>query len=365
MDYLRADGIIVPPELHPPQNAPENDPYGDEDDDEEEDPSADWPEVHTALHETIAALGGRVHPKLNWSAPKDATWITATNSMECTTPNDVYLLLKSSDFVAHDLDQALDGCVDDDGGSDPDRRSSSGTDAARPTPSDISYHLVLRKSIPALVSSMEFRCFVRCRRLLGLCPRELKHYDFLPSLVPVLRALVGDFFERELRHTFPDDSFVFDVYVPRPKPDGRVWLIDINPWAPRTDPLLFSWLELLEMPEPPESIVETAAEINGVADGVNDIHIDDRTDDGGSPRESEGVAEDEVEDIGFPEVRIVHRDDPENYSFNTSLYSAHKLPLDVVAAGMDGEGGIRDFLSRWNSHTAAPENGAASDDSSD
>jgi len=52
-----------------------------------------------------------VVPKLDWSAPKDATWISATNSMECRTPNDVYLL-KSSDFITHDLEQAFDGCED-------------------------------------------------------------------------------------------------------------------------------------------------------------------------------------------------------------------------------------------------------------
>ena len=53
-------------------------------------------------------------PKLNWSAPKDATWISLKqNSMECNTPNDIYLLLKSSDFITHDLEHAFDGCAED------------------------------------------------------------------------------------------------------------------------------------------------------------------------------------------------------------------------------------------------------------
>ena len=65
------------------------------DDDEEEspDPSANWRDTHEAIERTIEELGGKVAPKLNWSAPKDATWIAATNSMECRTPNDIYLLL--------------------------------------------------------------------------------------------------------------------------------------------------------------------------------------------------------------------------------------------------------------------------------
>lgn len=35
---------------------------------------------------------------------------------------------------------------------------------------------------------------------------------------------------------------VFDVYITRD--EARVFLIDINPYAPRTDPLLFSWEEM-------------------------------------------------------------------------------------------------------------------------
>jgi hypothetical protein len=35
------------------------------------------------------------------------------NSMECATPNDIYLLLKSSDFVTHDLEHAFDGCEEE------------------------------------------------------------------------------------------------------------------------------------------------------------------------------------------------------------------------------------------------------------
>lgn len=39
---------------------------------------------------------------------------------------------------------------------------------------------------------------------------------------------------------------VLDVYVTRD--EDRVFLIDINPYAPRTDPLLFSWDALHSLP---------------------------------------------------------------------------------------------------------------------
>lgn len=34
---------------------------------------------------------------------QDATWVAMGNTLKCTCPSDVILLLKSSDFVMHDL----------------------------------------------------------------------------------------------------------------------------------------------------------------------------------------------------------------------------------------------------------------------
>ena len=57
-----------------------------------------------------------------------------------------------------------------------------------------------------------------------------------------LKLVIREFFEEKLRDTFPDESFVFDCYVPSNETQRkRVWLIDINPFAPRTDPILFSF----------------------------------------------------------------------------------------------------------------------------
>ena len=307
LSYLRADGILLPPEQSNASQPQES--LGDEDESEDEDPLQSWPEVHAAIQSAIHELGGKVYPKLNWSAPKDATWMLATNSMECTTANDIYLLLKSSDFITHDLEQAFVGCEDD------------------PSEVEIPYVLALRKAVPATVNSMEFRCFVRRRSLMGVCPRDLNYYDFMESLSLVLEDLICDFFEDKLRDKFPDENFVFDVYIPEPVAGGLVRLIDINPWAQRTDPLLFSWLELLTMPEPKE---------------ITDTDFED--------------------DPWLPEFRFVKRGDPEAHTFNAPRYSAHKLPKDVVDAGISGEGGIRDFLNRWERRQADPEYDSENED---
>ncbi|KAL8720872.1 MAG: hypothetical protein Q9181_007827, partial [Wetmoreana brouardii] len=170
--------------------------------------------------------------------------------MECRTPNDIYLLLKSSDFITHDLEQVFDGC-------EPSILSTESPNGQ----SEIPYRLVLRKTIPAFITSLEFRCFIRSRTLLCICQRDLNHYGFLPALVPVLRPLIQEFLDEVIRK-FPDENFVVDVYIP--PPHKRVWLIDINPWAPRTDPLLFSWMEILDLPSP--RTITTADTTNGTTD---------------------------------------------------------------------------------------------------
>ena len=291
-------------------------------------------------------------PKLNWSAPKDATWISATNSMACTTPNDIYLLLKSSDFITHDLEQVFDDCEDeseDESESGSEDEKSSFDENLSTTP----YHLILRKTIPAFNPALEIRCFVRSRHLLCMCQRDLNHFDFLPRLIPKLRSLIQDFVDKNLTRTFPEESFVFDVYIP--PPHDRVWLIDVNPWAPRTDPLLFSWLEILNM----------RAEEQGGADNVQDgvvrlslsgngsMSLEQDLDD--EQDEEDGDESEDEEDIFTPEFRLVNRDDPEAYNFNTPQYSAHKLPKDVVDASADGEAGLREFMGTWRDIVARQE----------
>ncbi|KAK4632822.1 Cell division cycle protein [Fulvia fulva] len=346
IDYLRADGIILPDDEEPVDHwdsdsgvfsSSDNPEARDDSDDEEEvDVAADWRDVHQSIKSTIDELGGKVMPKLNWSAPKDATWMNA-NTMECRTPSDIYLLLKSSDFVTHDLEHAFDDCVDT-----PDSTISQ---------RDIPYHLVLRKAVPTFNPSVEFRCFVRERKLLCICQRDLNHFDFLLNMQDKLRSMIKEFFEVRLRDSFPDESFAFDVYIPQPY--DRVWLVDFNPWAPRTDPILFSWLELLSMdaPQEPGPIPEgqfarlyfNAPKPEGLDTAALEAPANEID---GSSEEEEEDEEDADEELYLPELRLVRKTDPEAYSFATPQYSAHKLPKDVVEAGASGEG-LREFARDW------------------
>jgi hypothetical protein len=126
---------------------------------------------------------------------------------------------------------------------------------------------------------------------------------------------------------------VFDIYLPEPY--DKVRLMDINPWAPRTDPLLFSWLELLTMPLPTPLL--------GIPDSERGLPLPESSD-----VSSDEDAQDDVEEVEWkPEIRLVRKDDPEAYSFASPQYSAHKLPREVVQASAGGETGMREFADQW------------------
>ncbi|KAK2029891.1 D123-domain-containing protein [Colletotrichum zoysiae] len=289
-------------------------------------PNERFPDIHQEIKDIIKELGGAVAPKLNWSAPKDAAWISPhQNTLKCTSPNDIYLLLKSSSFVSHDLEHAFEDTV-----------SSTSNRTFQPV-------LVLRPFF-APNPALEFRCFVKHRALIGVCQRDWNYYPFLDGLRPALVSKITDFFEERLRFTFPDGSFVFDVYVPGDSDShdelGKVRLIDINPWAPRTDSLLFSWVELLEFKVPKPilgSVVNEEEQLEGSA-------ADETTD------------EEDADEL-VPELRLVEKDNPAAFNFSTPQYSAHKLPKEVVDASLSGEGGLREFAQRWKEMTEAEGGG--------
>lgn len=382
IDYLRSDGIVLPSDND--QNTQDwsdtdsgifssTENPNEADDEEDADPSTTWSEVHESIKTTIAELGGKVVPKLNWSAPKDATWISATNSMECRSANDIYLLLKSSDFITHDLEHAFDDCTDDNGSALSKNQELAALD-------EISWYLALRKYVQ-LNPSVEFRVFVRRRSIIGICQRDLNHFDFLFNLQGTLQLRIESFFEEKLKNTFPDENFAFDVYIP--PPHERVWLIDINPWAIRTDPLLFSWKELLTMPgpeafskeesfarfyfrrdaqqldidntskeelgpvDPMNEVVEIEEQLNGVRFREANNGYEHLSSDDGESTEREDDYDDVDAEIFLPEFRLIKRDDPEAYGFTTPQYSAHKLPRDVVDASRGGEGSLREFANQW------------------
>ncbi|XP_020594389.1 cell division cycle protein 123 homolog, partial [Phalaenopsis equestris] len=198
--------------------------FDSDSDSDSENLAPSFPALESAVNQSISALGGSVFPKLNWSSPKDAAWIAADGSLRCTSFAEIALLLHSSDRAVHDLCHAASSCSDH-------LPSSS-------SPS-FSFFLALRKFYPALRPELEFRCFVRRRHLIGISQREVT--AFYPSLLDrrrELRRLVEDFFDEVVGNRFGLEDYCFDVYV---TVDGRVKVLDFNPWGAFTLPLLFTW----------------------------------------------------------------------------------------------------------------------------
>ncbi|XP_054791672.1 uncharacterized protein LOC129297363 [Prosopis cineraria] len=209
-------------------NPDEEDDYqvseGSGDEAEEPSPPPSFPELELKVKESIESLGGAVFPKLNWSAPKDSAWISTTGTLRCTTFGEIALLLRSSDSLVHDLCHAYD--------------SSDDKSSSRPQ----NFFLALRKWYPSLRPEMEFRCFVRGKKLIGISQREVT--TFYPALVEKrndLLLVMQVFFNNNVRAVFELEHYTFDVYITK---DERVKVVDFNPWGAFTLPLLFTWEEL-------------------------------------------------------------------------------------------------------------------------
>ncbi|XP_066314023.1 uncharacterized protein [Miscanthus floridulus] len=275
------------------------------------DPDADhplrpeFPELEAAIDAAIAELGGAALPKLNWSAPKDATFMSADGTTRCTCFAEVAMLLRSSDCVAHDLASARQSCEDfvrpegarrnaqnvragakdarpnaDETGSSegshegtneaPSNSSKIGEEGGKTDDEDcdveaateeesnettwvddgFQYYLALRKWYPGLRPESEFRCFVRQRKLVAVSQRDPSaYYPSLPGWSSEVQPKIEAFFDEVIEPQFASINYTFDVYV---RTDGRVKLIDFNPWGGYTLPLLFAWEELEEEGRGPE-----------------------------------------------------------------------------------------------------------------
>ena len=189
--------------------------------------------------------------KLNWSSPKDATWIVFNNSLRCSSLSQLYLLLKSSDFIVHDLTRPFKFCIDE--------------ETVKPS---VQYSLILRQRSELLYQTCfihlnmtqfiiccliyrnwldvnpgsEFRCFVKEEELIAICQRDnSNYYDHIAIQQESIKQDIISFFREHIKNKFPSADFVFDVI--RTTKD-KVILVDFNPFGETTEALFFSWDEL-------------------------------------------------------------------------------------------------------------------------
>lgn len=123
--------------------------------------------VKLQLQHAIALLGGTATPKLNWSAPTDATWISA-KGLQCHNADEVLLLLMSSDRVAHDADTLRQMLINDASSIQELSTRLRAASAVEPC-------IVLRKHMH-LAAGREFRCFVRHSSLVAISQRDVTQH---------------------------------------------------------------------------------------------------------------------------------------------------------------------------------------------
>jgi len=189
-------------------------------------------QLKTNITAAIEKLGC-VFPKLNWSAPQDATWMIPDGTLCCHNADQVLLVLKSSDIISQDLEQF-------------ERPQDEIEVADLPSP----FFLVLKKYVDISISS-EFRCFVKNNCLIGISQRyPTNFYPFLLKEKPSLSKIIVHFFKQNIQSKFPEADYVFDVYVnPLSKQNSlaSVYLVDFAVFGTVTEPCLFSWSELFSV----------------------------------------------------------------------------------------------------------------------
>lgn len=159
------------------------------------------------VNAAIQSLGGKVVPKLNWSAPMDALWISPTG-LSCQNADEMLLLLKSSDRAAHDL-----ACVRQLQEAAHQRGSASGCDGAEPSSqgqgdnsATVRPQLVMKRC-HELDYGLEFRCFVQNEYLVGISQRDpTQQFPALLDELPTVKAAILGFFGDHVasKFTSPD-----------------------------------------------------------------------------------------------------------------------------------------------------------------
>lgn len=333
LDWLNEDGLVLP--LHS-DDAPlgsadvqEIDDVGlesvSDDDDADEAEPRDFSALNQRIRQIIDQYDGAVFPKLDWSAPLDAAWMVAGSTLRCTEPSDVYLLLKSSDFVSKDVAQLYEleqMEAEQDGRLD--------VQVIRP-------HLVLKKFF-SMPTSHEFRCFVRAGRLVCICQRDIGAFFEHLQPIEMQRTLQGkllDFYNAVLRPAadnspdigtdtapagstpFPIADFVWDAYLTRDL--SKIFIVDINPYLERTDGLLWAWDEIEE---------EARQQMHGRS---------------GEERQDAAVRTDVM-----PSLRLVTSRAQTTQSFPT--YAHNMMPTDIV--GLSQGTDIADFARQFNEQLA-------------
>ncbi|KAK7789802.1 hypothetical protein R5R35_012985 [Gryllus longicercus] len=229
LEYLRVGPLILPKEacrkIYHDSSTERNYSveWSDEDDDSPETEPPTFPVFSNKLKNALNSLGGEVFVKTNWHAPKDATWITTGRTLKCTSLEDIYLLLKSSDLISKDICHEF--------------KTDNGDNDEK--------HVVVIKRWMDLHPGSEFRCFVKDHKLIAISQRDCSSYyaHINARKYDIMKDIIK-FFHSKVQRKFPVVNYVFDIV----RIDNSILVIDFQPFDRRyTESLLFEWEDLIKM----------------------------------------------------------------------------------------------------------------------
>jgi hypothetical protein len=170
IQYLQLDGIILPKSIRTVK---------EDSDDENDEIVPEFKEIQSFIAETIKDFS-IVFPKLNWSAPKDSTWILPENILKCDTVEEVFMSLKSSEILQNEVLELVKN----------------------------DKILVLKKWVN-VDPTMEFRLFVN-DGLVGISQRDCTIvYPTLVNSKEFVEPILIEFFETVIQDVFPLDKCMF------------------------------------------------------------------------------------------------------------------------------------------------------------
>ncbi|CAG5100820.1 Similar to CDC123: Cell division cycle protein 123 homolog (Macaca fascicularis) [Cotesia congregata] len=191
LNYLEHDAFILPVEAtdNKIRNIKWSDGSSGQDNLTEDSAQPTFPEFSKQIQDVIDDFGA-VFVKSNWRTPSDAMWVAVTKSLKCTSLEEVYLLLKSSDRISRDISAVKELAKND---------------------KEIPPCLVLKKWRD-INPCTEFRCFVVNRELVGICQRDVTQYhQYIENEKYSIQTDIKSLFRERIKDRFQLDNYTFDV----------------------------------------------------------------------------------------------------------------------------------------------------------
>ncbi|XP_076675659.1 translation initiation factor eIF2 assembly protein isoform X2 [Andrena cerasifolii] len=221
LEYLEHDAFLMPVEAT--NTALQNDKWADGSpvlDEEALEAQPTFPVFSQKIQDVIDEYGA-IFIKGNWSSPLDATWVAPTKTLKCNTLEEVFLLLKSSDRIARDLNNVKNYADHD---------------------VPLTSCLVL-KQWRDINPCTEFRCFVIENELTAISQRDISQYhSYNESEKYNIQIDIKSLFMERIKNRFPLSNYSFDVIRYEKE---KVKIVDFGPLdESATKGTLFTYEEL-------------------------------------------------------------------------------------------------------------------------